>query len=254
MRVWPRGQEGCAVMGTILSRAVLFSIVTSIALSIEPSLSDQMSFWSGPLLVLWLYLPGYLANTAAMIGGKWIPDLIGIAPRPIDGGRHLSDGYRILGDGKTWNGFASAIIGAGFLCMFTHWIGDNNLVQNVVFIDPLIWSDSSDWFWIGGEWGAAFIVGAFLGLGCMIGDCLGSFVKRRQGMKREGSESSEAPLLDTLPFAISAFAIGLILFPTELFGNSALMIPMIVLLILTPLLHRLTNMFGYWVGLKEVPY
>ena len=42
--------------------------------------------WSGPLLVLWLYLPGYLANTAAMLGGKWIPDLTGIEPRPIDGG------------------------------------------------------------------------------------------------------------------------------------------------------------------------
>ena len=64
-----------------------------------PDVSEiTMSLWSGPLLVLWLYLPGYLANTAAMLGGKWIPDLTGIKPRPIDGGRTLSDGYRILGD------------------------------------------------------------------------------------------------------------------------------------------------------------
>ena len=24
-------------------------------------------------MVQWLYLPGYLANTMAMLGGKWIP-------------------------------------------------------------------------------------------------------------------------------------------------------------------------------------
>ena len=241
-------------MRTILSREVPSDIVTGLSLSIEPSLEAQMSFWSGPLLVLWLYLPGYLANTAAMLGGKWIPDMAGIKPRSIDGGRRLSDGHRILGDGKTWNGLAGAIIGAGFLCMFTHWLGENSIVQNGVFIDPLIGAGTGDWFWIGGEWGAAFVVGAFLGLGCMIGDCAGSFVKRRTGKKREGSESSQAPLLDTLPFALCTFAMGLLLFPQILVGNSALIIPMFGLLILTPIIHRLTNMFGYWVGLKEVPY
>jgi len=241
-------------MRTILSREDPSDIVASLSLTIQPSLEAQMSFWSGPLLVLWLYLPGYLANTAAMLGGKWIPDMAGIKPRSIDGGRHLSDGYRILGDGKTWNGLAGAIIGAGLLCMFTHWLGENNVVQNGVFLDPLIGAGASDWFWIGGEWGAAFVVGAFLGLGCMIGDCAGSFVKRRLGKKREGSESSEAPLLDTLPFALCTFAMGLLLFPRILIGNSDLILPMFGLLILTPIIHRLTNMFGYWVGLKEVPY
>ncbi len=213
-----------------------------------------MSIWSGPLLVLWLYLPGYLANTAAMLGGKWIPQLTGIEPKPIDGGRKLGDGHRMLGDGKTWNGLIGAIIGAGFLCMFTHSLGENQLVDNGIFLDPLIWAGPGDWFWAGGEWGAAFIMGAFLGLGCMIGDCAGSFVKRRMGKKREGNESSEAPLLDTLPFAICTFAIGLLLFPNAVIGNIALIPSMFGLLVLTPIIHRLTNMFGYWVGLKEVPY
>ena len=220
-----------------------------------PDVSEiTMSLWSGPLLVLWLYLPGYLANTAAMLGGKWIPDLTGIKPRPIDGGRTLSDGYRILGDGKTWNGLMGAVIGAGFLCVLTHAIGTNQLVDNGVFLDPLIGAEPGDWFWVGGEWGTAFVVGSFLGLGCMIGDCTGSFIKRRLGKKREGSESSEAPLLDTLPFAIFTFAMGLLLFPGTLLGHSDLIIAMCGLLVLTPVIHRLTNMFGYWVGLKEVPY
>ena len=241
-------------MRTILNRHVLSHSVASVFLDSDPSLADSMSLWSGPLLVLWLYLPGYLANTAAMLGGKWIPDLIGFKPQPIDGGRRLSDGHRILGDGKTWNGLIGAIIGAGLLCMLTHSIGENHLVDGGIFLDPLIWATPDDWFWIGGEWGAAFIVGAFLGLGCMIGDCAGSFVKRRTGKKREGDESSKAPLLDTLPFAICTFTMGLLLFPNLIIGNPALITPMFGLLILTPVIHRLTNIFGYWVGLKEVPY
>lgn len=231
-------------MRTILNPRFSSSIVTSL----------EMSFWSGPLLVLWLYLPGYLANTAAMLGGKWIPDLTGFEPRPIDGGRRLSDGNRVLGDGKTWNGLAGAIIGAGLLCMLTHLIGENTVVVNGIFLDPLIGAGTEDWFWIGGEWGAAFVLGAFLGLGCMIGDSTGSFIKRRLGKKREGSESSEAPLIDTLPFAICTFLIGMLLFPNTLVGDTDLIQPMFWLLILTPVIHRLTNIFGYWVGLKEVPY
>ena len=231
-------------MRTILSRPHLSRAMTGLS----------MSFWSGPLLVLWLYLPGYLANTAAMFGGKWLPDLLDIKPRPIDGGRRLSDGNRILGDGKTWNGLLGALIGGGLLCMFTHGVGESNLVENGVFLDPLIWAGSGDWFWVGGEWGAAFIVGFCLGLGCMIGDCAGSFIKRRMGKKREGSESSQAPLLDTLPFAFCTFAIGMLLFPGALVGSSDLIGAMFALLILTPVIHRLTNVFGYWVGLKEVPY
>tara|TARA_A100001035_G_scaffold278941_1_gene278968 strand:+ start:519 stop:1244 length:726 start_codon:yes stop_codon:yes gene_type:complete len=241
-------------MRTILSRTVSIAFVPTQLLSLAPSVSDSMSWWSGPLLVLWLYLPGYLANTAAMLGGKWIPDLTGIEPRPIDGGRTLSDGYRVLGDGKTWNGLLGAVVGAGLLCMLTHALGENHLVENGIFLDPLLWAGPDDWFWIGGEWGAAFIVGAFLGFGCMVGDCTGSFIKRRLGKKREGDESSEAPLLDTLPFAIFTFAMGLLMFPSALVGNSDLMFAMFGLLVLTPVIHRLTNMFGYWVGLKEVPY
>ena len=40
-------------------------------------------------------MPAYLANTIAVLtGGKY----------PIDQGKTLADGNRILGDGKTWSG------------------------------------------------------------------------------------------------------------------------------------------------------
>ena len=84
--------------------------------SVEPPWDDP---FLAPLVVLWLYIPGYLSNTAAMLGGKWIPELTGISVYPIDAGRRLSDGNRILGDGKTWNGFIELIqLLSGFLSVF----------------------------------------------------------------------------------------------------------------------------------------
>ena len=217
--------------------------------------ADPWDGFGGIILVLWLYLPGYLANTGAMLGGKWIPNLTGMSIKPIDGGRRLGDGNRILGDGKTWNGLIGAILLAGVLGLFTHWIGSSRDVYGgSIFLDPIAWATTDSWFWIGGEWGTAFFVGATLGFGCMVGDCLGSFIKRRRGLKREGNVSSSSPLLDTLPFAICTFIFGLGLFGDALVGDSVLIKPMIWLLILTPIIHRGTNIFGYKLGLKEVPY
>ncbi len=213
-----------------------------------------------PLLVLWLYLPGYLSNTAAMLGGKWIPDLTGIPVFTIDRGKSLSDGNRILGDGKTWNGLVGGTVGGGLLGVLTHSIAKGNLVESAPFLDPLSTYGTSSaeisdaWFYVGGESMTAFSMGCVLGFGCMVGDSAGSFVKRRQGHKREGNVSSEAPLLDTLPFAASAFLFGQVFLSPSLVGSSELLLGMAILLVVTPILHRSFNIIGYRLGLKSVPY
>ena len=38
------------------------------------------------IMTLWLYLPGFLANTFAMMWGKWLPKT-GYGPWPIDGAK-----------------------------------------------------------------------------------------------------------------------------------------------------------------------
>jgi len=215
-----------------------------------------------PLLVLWLYLPGYLSNTAAMLGGKWIPDLTGMRVFPIDGGRVLRDGNRILGDGKTWNGLIGGILGGGLLAILTHALGSGNSIDSAPFLDPLgtyelstttsTVSDSR--YYIGGDIGAAFVLGCVLGFGCMVGDSVGSLVKRRLGHKREGDESSEAPLLDTMPFAVSTFLFGQVLLAPSIVGSPDLLMGMGILLVITPILHRAFNILGYRLGLKSVPY
>ena len=88
----------------------------------------------------------------------------------------------------------------------------------------------------------------------MLGDTAGSFIKRRRGLKREGDESSKAPLLDTVPFAVSIFLFSFLLFDGQILTHEQLHGEIIVLLVLTPIIHRLFNILGFRLGLKSVPY
>ena len=167
----------------------------------------DMGILSLSLMVLWLYLPGFLANTFAMMWGKWLPKT-GYGPWPIDGGRTMKDGNRILGDGKTWNGLIGGSLTSGLLCvLLVSLMGDvptSNNIESGVFAHPLTGYEGT-WFDLGSVAMSAFVLGSFLGFACLIGDSTGSFIKRRRGLKREGDVSSKAPLLDTLPFAIMVF-------------------------------------------------
>ncbi len=93
-----------------------------------------------------------------------------------------------------------------------------------------------------------------LGLSSLIGDSTGSYIKRRKGMKREGDVSSKAPLLDTLPFAVATFTFGILFLRGSAIGDPDAILGMLVLLAATPFIHRLFNLFGYWLGWKDVPY
>ena len=210
------------------------------------------------LMTLWLYLPGFLANTFAMMWGKWLPKT-GYGPWPIDGGRTLSDGNRMLGDGKTWNGLIGGSLTSGLLCIGLASMVSMGSMESVfddgatVFAHPLTGAEGA-WFYVGGEAMSAFILGSFLGFACLLGDSTGSFVKRRRGLKREGEISSKAPLLDTLPFAIMVFLWGQLFLGTSVLAAEELRGPMIGLIIITPLLHRSFNLIGYKIGWKDVPY
>ena len=80
------------------------------------TLDGFIGFLTIVIVVLWIYMPGYLANTFAMMWGKWLPKT-GYGPWPIDGGKTMKDGNRILGDGKTWNGLIGGSLTSGLLCV-----------------------------------------------------------------------------------------------------------------------------------------
>jgi CDP-2,3-bis-(O-geranylgeranyl)-sn-glycerol synthase len=216
----------------------------------------ELGVLSLSLMTLWLYLPGFLANTFAMMWGKWLPKT-GYGPWPIDGGRKLKDGNRVLGDGKTWNGLIGGSLTSGLLCLMIVTImgdaPDTNNIESTIFAHPLTGFEDS-WFNMGNEKLSAFILGSFLGFACLLGDSTGSFVKRRRGLKREGEESSKAPLLDTLPFAIMVFVWGQLFLGESLLSSTQLLIPMLLLVVITPILHRSFNLIGYSIGWKDVPY
>ena len=216
----------------------------------------DMGILSLSLMVLWLYLPGFLANTFAMMWGKWLPKT-GYGPWPIDGGRRMKDGNRILGDGKTWNGLIGGSLTSGLLCvLIVSLMGDvptSTDIESSVFAHPLTGYEGT-WFDVGSVGLSAFILGSFLGFACLIGDSTGSFIKRRRGLKREGDVSSKAPLLDTLPFAIMVFLWGQLFLENSLLSDTELVLPMVVIVVITPILHRSFNLIGYYIGWKDVPY
>lgn len=156
---------------------------------------------------IWFILPAYIANSAPVVLG---------GGQPIDGGKVLSDGRRILGDGKTIRGLIAGII-AGIL---------TGLLQ------ALIWGRLGAWE-----------VGILLTLGALLGDIVGSFLKRRAGLKR----GRPVPILDQLEFIGGALLLGSIVFkPTWEIVT--------VLLICTPFIHLGTNFVGYKMGFKKEPY
>lgn len=218
----------------------------------------DVNFLALCLLTLWLYLPGFLANTFAMMWGKWLPKT-GYGPWPIDGGRNWKDGNRILGDGKTWNGLIGGSLTSGLLCVLLASLVDQGSAAtafdagSTVFAHPLTGSDGA-WFDMGSDAASAFVLGSFLGFACLLGDSTGSFFKRRRGLKREGDVSSKAPLLDTLPFAIMVFLWGQLFLGPSILAASELIAPMVAVIVITPVLHRSFNLIGYKIGWKDVPY
>ena len=64
----------------------------------------------------------------------------------------------------------------------------------------------------------------------------------------------EAPLLDTVPFAVAIFIAAFLLFDGQIITHPDLHEEILFLLIITPIIHRLVNILGFKLGLKDVPY
>ena len=69
-----------------------------------------------------------------------------------------------------------------------------------------------------------------------------------------GDQASKAPLLDTLPFAIMVFLWGQLFLGPSVLAAEELRMPMVALILITPILHRSFNLIGYKIGWKDVPY
>ncbi|MFQ5838061.1 MAG: CDP-2,3-bis-(O-geranylgeranyl)-sn-glycerol synthase [Thermoplasmata archaeon] len=180
------------------------------------------------VLSFWLFIPAYVANPAAVIFG---------GGAPVDLGKRWKDGRRLFGEGKTWRG----LLGGGF---------------SGVFVGILQWASLMPWG------GSPFSHGSFpqflglvaaLSFGALLGDLLGSFIKRRLGIEK----GHKAPVLDQYDFVLGAFLLTGALYPgwtiAHYLSGEALL-GLLLIVGVTPLLHRAVNLVGYRIGKKEVPW
>lgn len=169
---------------------------------------------------VWLLLPAYTPNNFAVIfgGGK-----------PIDFGKKFLDGRRILGDGKTWRGFFFGVLG-GILVAHIQILLESSFGFRIY--------SSLSYF--------VFVQLVFmLSLGSMVGDSIGSFIKRRFGFERGRS----FPILDQLTFLLFSLLLASMI---DCFYRLFTLDVVITALILTPILHLFVNVLAYKLKLKDV--
>ena len=176
------------------------------------------------IATLYFILPAYFSNGAGLVFGGGLP---------VDFGKSDSKGVRWIGDGVTWRG----LIGGTIIGIIT------GIIQGFIapYIIPIF--GQSIGIPIITNVFQGILIGFLLGFGALLGDALGSFLKRRVGIGR----GKPAPILDQLDFLIVALI--LVSFVVEL---NWLFI--ILAIVLTLIIHLLANTGAYLLGLKDVWY
>ncbi len=159
-----------------------------------------MQDWVSAIYIL---VPVYCTNGAPVIFG---------GGRPIDSGKSLSDGQRILGDHKTLRGFASGLIIGSIVGVF----------ESVLLSQKLL------------------PIAILASLGALLGDLTGAFVKRRLAIR----PGKPFPVLDQLDFVLGAVLLVSIISSVSL-GTA------LIVLLVTPPIHVMTNLGAYALGLKS---
>ena len=128
----------------------------------------------------------------------------------------MSDGRRVFGDGKTFEGFIIGVL-AGTI---------TGVVISSVFSEPF------------------FILPAFLAsAGAMIGDLVGSFFKRRAGVPRGGMWFP----VDQLDFLAGSLVLMSPVYVPEAWA-------LLFVVLVTIAFHLSLNLIGWVLGLKDVPW
>ncbi len=177
-------------------------------------------------LAIWFGLPAWLANATPVIFG---------GGRPIDGGKMFRDGRRILGDGKTIRGFITGVFFGTLTGIAQAYAAPyiKPLMEQYVIVTP--------------EMDAVLFMNvnvAFaMSIGALLGDMLGSFIKRRVDLRSGGP----APVMDQLGFILMALLMAApFIQPNYVF--------VAVLIGFTLIIHYVSNVLGYILGFKKDPW
>ena len=164
--------------------------------------------------IFWYILPAYVANGSAVLAkGR----------TPLDQNLKFIDGRPILGKGKTVKGFVFAVL-VGVLVGIILGFVEGSLMPRAAL---------------------ALVLSFF----AMLGDSVGSFIKRRFDLK----PGQAAPFLDQWDFVLFAF-LGHWLLQPWLAISFPSGTELLAILVMTAFLHVGTNFAAYKIGLKKVPW
>lgn len=174
--------------------------------------------------ILYFLLPAYLSNSGGLIFG---------GGTPVDFGKSDSNGVRWIGDGVTWRGLVGGTLLGTFVGAIQGYFGPELMSMfGEYIVTPIA---------VGVLNGV--VIGFLLGFGALVGDALGSFLKRRLGIGR----GKPAPILDQLDFLVVAllFASLVVKFSPEF---------IVIAIVLTLIIHLIANTGAYLLGIKDVWY
>lgn len=182
-----------------------------------------MNLDEATLKIIWsliLFLPAMVANALPVLARVLFK-----RRHPIDFNKNFMDGRRVLGDGKTWEGFTLGLLG-GLLSGFGY---------TYVFKDSL-WT----------------LYTLSMSLGALLGDLINAFIKRRLGIQK----GRPFPPFDQIDYLLgSYFIIKVLNIDSLLTLNSLLDLwSLLVAMCISLILHPLTNFIAYILRIKEVPW
>lgn len=173
---------------------------------------------------LYFILPAYFSNGSGLVFGGGLP---------LDFGKSDSEGNRWIGDGVTWRGLIAGTI-VGTVTGAIQGIIAPYIIQTFgQYITTPIVTNLPE----------GIVIGFLLGFGALLGDAIGSFLKRRLGIGR----GNPAPFLDQLDFIVVALIMVSFVVKLNL-------LVIVLAIILTLFFHLLTNTCAYLLGLKDVWY
>ena len=173
---------------------------------------------------LYFILPAYFSNGAGLVFGGGMP---------VDFGKSDSTGNRWIGDGVTWRGLIGGTVFGIITGAVQGYFGPQILAEfGDYIITPIITNIPQ-----------GILIGFLLGFGALLGDAIGSFLKRRLGIGR----GKPAPILDQLDFLIVALI--LVSFVVKLNW-----LFVIIAIVLTLAIHLIANSAAYLLGMKDVWY
>ena len=160
---------------------------------------------------IFFVFPTMLANVTPLLFGGGLP---------MDFRKNWFDGRRILGNNKTIRGFVAGFIGGFLFGLFSRW-------------------------WLMNYGGVSVYIpitnGFLQGLGAVVGDVVGSFIKRRLSIKSGGS----LLIMDQIGFMVFGLAFARI-------DCAFSWTYWIIMIPLSCVLHFAANAVGYTMGWKDV--